>query len=599
MYILHLIKSIFKILDERQKFKLIILLIFFLFSALVQIVGVASIAPFITILSNQELIHKNEFLSFFYQLFGADNNHQFIVGFALASLLMIFLSNAISAVTLWMLLRFSVNIGGELQKRLYKSFLHREYIFHKTTNYTKTISVISQETPRFVYMVLQPFLLLASQLCIAVLILLGLLILNPLIALASGVLMGGSYLVTYICVKKSLVSHGKVVTERNEGVQSILSESFIGIKDIKLSSLEGKYVEAFGSLNHRGLNSAAYIVLSGDLPKFVIETISFGAILLLAVWLLLTSDSAESVISLLSIYALAGYKLLPTMQQIYKSVSSMSANGGVVTELRHEISQPTLLKAEVAGSVVDKIDSVELCNVSYRYPKASSLTLNDIKIKFNRGCLNTIAGPSGSGKSTLADVMLGLLPVSSGFINMNGQKIEGDLLLRYQRSIGYVPQSIFILDDTVIANVAFGIREEDVDVDKVVRALEQANAMEFVQRLPKGLNTGLGQDGKLLSGGQRQRIGIARTLYRDSKMLILDEPTSALDIESEYELMMLLGKLKAEVLIVVISHRPAAIKLSDTITILEHGQLLATGSYDDLKNSSRHFREMVEKGLLD
>lgn len=599
MYILHLIKSIFKILDERQKLKLIILLIFFLFSALVQIVGVASIAPFITILSNQELIHKNEFLSFFYQLFGADNNHQFIIGFALASLLMIFLSNAISAVTLWMLLRFSVNIGGELQKRLYKSFLHREYIFHKTTNYTKTISVISQETPRFVYMVLQPFLLLASQLCIAVLILLGLLILNPLIALASGVLMGGSYLVTYICVKKSLVRHGKVVTERNEGVQSILSESFIGIKDIKLSSLEGKYVEAFGSLNHRGLNSAAYIVLSGDLPKFVIETISFGAILLLAVWLLLTSDSAESVISLLSIYALAGYKLLPTMQQIYKSVSSMSANGGVVTELRHEISQPTLLKAEVAGSVVDKIDSVELCNVSYRYPKASSLTLNDIKIKFDRGCLNTIAGPSGSGKSTLADVMLGLLPVSSGFINMNGQKIEGDLLLRYQRSIGYVPQSIFILDDTVIANVAFGIREEDVDIDKVVRALEQANAMEFVQRLPKGLKTGLGQDGKLLSGGQRQRIGIARTLYRDSKMLILDEPTSALDIESEYELMMLLGKLKAEVLIIVISHRPAAIKLSDTITILEHGQLLATGSYDHLKNSSRHFREMMEKGLLD
>jgi ABC-type multidrug transport system fused ATPase/permease subunit len=195
--------------------------------------------------------------------------------------------------------------------------------------------------------------------------------------------------------------------------------------------------------------------------------------------------------------------------------------------------------------------------------------------------------------------MLGLLPYSQGRLLVNGQELNQATMADYQNSIGYVPQNIFILDDSVVANVAFGISEEHIDEARVYKALQQANAMEFVERLPQGINTPLGQDGKLLSGGQRQRIGIARTLYRNSKMLILDEPTSALDIDSEYELMMLLEQLKTEVLIIVISHRPAAIKLSDTITILDQGKLLATGSYEELKVNSVSFREMMEKGFID
>lgn len=599
MYILHIIRNIFTILDDRQRLKLSILLCFFLFSALVQIVGVASIAPFITILSNQNLIHKNEFLSFLYNFFGCESNNQFIIGFAVASLLMILFSNTISAITLWLLLKFSVLIGGDLQKKLYHNIMHREYIFHKTTNYNKSISTISQETPRFVYMVLQPFLLLVSQLCVAVIILLGLLIINPFIAFASGALIGGSYFLTYIFVKKSLVRHGRIVTERNDGVQAILSESFIGIKDIKLGSLEHRYADAFGKLNLKGLNSAAYIALSGDVPKFVIETISFGAILLLAIILLLTSDSPDGVISILSIYALAGYKLLPTMQQVYKSISSMSANGSVVSDLKYELSRAVADRPLAKGSLIDEIKSYELKDVCYQYPNVKASTLSNINLRFELGKLNTIAGPSGSGKSTLADVMLGLLPYSQGTLLVNGRELNESSMADYQNNIGYVPQNIFILDDSVVANVAFGVLEDDIDQDKVYRALQQANAMEFVERLPQGIHTQLGQDGKLLSGGQRQRIGIARTLYRNSKMLILDEPTSALDIESEYELMMLLEKLKTEVLIVVISHRPAAIKLSDTITILDQGRLLATGSYEELKASSSSFRDMMEKGFIE
>ena len=180
----------------------------------------------------------------------------------------------------------------------------------------------------------------------------------------------------------------------------------------------------------------------------------------------------------------------------------------------------------------------------------------------------------------------------------NDLSIQGELLKSYQATIGYVPQHIFILDDSVIANVAFGVDKNDIDIEQVKQALIHANAMEFVEKLPKGLETGLGQDGKLLSGGQRQRIGIARALYRNNKVLILDEPTSALDIESEHDLMSLLNQLKREVLIIVISHRPAAIKLSDKISVIADGKLIADGSYNQLYAENNYFKSMIEKGFM-
>ncbi|WP_198300738.1 ABC transporter ATP-binding protein [Cellvibrio sp. PSBB006] len=575
-----------------------LLLLFFLASAVVQIVGVASIAPFIAIVSNPEIIQNNPFLSFLYGFLGSDSNHDFIIAFALLSVVMILISNGISGLTLWMLTTYSMKVGGQLQSKLYENFLRREYIYHKVTNYTKIISSISQEVPRFIYMVMQPFLLLMSNLFVATLILLGLIFLNPVIAFFSGLIIGGSYFVTYVIIKKSLVKHGKLVTDRNSGVQSILSESFIGIKDIKLNSLEDNYSREFNKINFKGLNSSAYITLSGDLPRFVIESISFAAILLLAVFLLTSAESKDNVISLLSIYALAGYKLLPTMQQLYRSMSNMSANGSVVGELKEEISQLVQLPRTSKSEPLKSIHSLKIENITYQYPNSSKAVINEVSLFFRLGSLNTIAGASGSGKSTLADIMLGLLPACSGSIAIDNQSLSDDLIDSYQRSIGYVPQSIFILDDTVVANVAFGVPKAEIDYEKVSRALHQASAMSFVEKLPEGVETRLGQDGKRLSGGQRQRIGIARSLYRESKILILDEPTSALDIDSEFEFMSLLQVLKTEVLIIVISHRPAAIKLSDYIVMLEDGRVVADGSYELLRKDNIYFKNMMEKGFM-
>lgn len=597
MYILHVIKKSLSLLNKHQKIQLMFLLAFFLISALVQIVGAASIGPFIAILSSPEIIHTNKLLSYCYTSFNFSNDKTFIIAFAGMSLVMIIFSNAISILTLWLLMKFSIVFGEELQSRLFLNFIGRPYIYHKSENYTNSIAVISQEAPRFIYMVVQPILMLFSNLFVALLILIGLVVLNPMIAIGSAIVLGGSYLVTYIALKASLSYHGKILTIRSTKTQSILSESFIGIKDIILNSLGEKYAKLFREINMQGLKSTAFITLSGDIPKFVIETISFGAILFLAIVFLLKDQSAGTIVSTLSIYALAGYKLLPTMQQIYKSVSALSAHGSVPFSLSLQLEKPSYVKTNVNSTPLETINHIELKSIEYTYPGSNSKALHNINLKFNAGEINTIAGHSGSGKSTLTDIILGLLDPSSGYILVNEEKLEGELLDRYQKSIGYVPQSIFILDDTVVANVAFGVPKEDIDISRVMNALTLANALDFVNALPEGIHSNLGQDGKLLSGGQKQRIGIARSLYRNNQILILDEPTSALDIESEYEFIQILSKLKENVLIIVISHRPAAIKCSDTITLLDNGIVIANSSYDHLIKTNDAFKEMMQKSM--
>jgi ATP-binding cassette, subfamily B, bacterial PglK len=599
MYILSIIRSIYALLSKEQKTKMLFLQFFFAFSAIIQVVGVASIAPFIGIISNPDSINTNKILSTLYALGEFTSTNAFIIAFALLSIAMILISNVMNALTLWLQLKFSIYLGSNLQLQLYKKFINRDYLFHKSTNYNKLIAIISADAPRFIYMVLQPYLLLCSQAFVALIILTGLLFLDPVVALGSAFVIGGAYLATYWIIKKSLKYHGDIVTERYRWVQALLSETFIGIKDIKLNALENKYSKNYQELNRKGLDSSAYISLSGDLPRYAIETISFSAILFFAVYMLTNAADKTNVVSILSIYALAGYKLLPTLQQIYKSISSISANGSVVLELKSNLDVATITNNQKNVTPLKKVDVIHLESICYQYTNTATLALNNVSLSFEKGHLNTIAGPSGSGKSTLADIILGLLIPKSGSLNVDQQSQSGELLFSYQRTIGYVPQHIFILDDNVIANVAFGVDKNTVDTQAVIRALTQANAIEFVEKLPHGVNTILGQDGKLLSGGQRQRIGIARALYRNNKVLILDEPTSALDIDSEHDLMQLLNELKRDILIVVISHRPAAIKLSDRISVIADGKVIANGDYAELYANSDYFRAMIEKGFME
>lgn len=594
MYIFNVIKNILATLDGETKRKYIALQLVFFIAAFFQVVGIASIGPFISILSNPDVIHSNAILSYAYQALGFTTDLQFIIATAAGSLIMIIVSNSVAGTTIWLSFKFSVMLGSRLQQVVYRNLLFNDYIFHKTENYNRKIALVSQQIPRFVYMLVQPFLQLTSQLFIAVLIMAGLLVLDPILALIAGAIIGGSYLITYIFIRNKLSHHGSVISEKNDRVQSILSESFIGIKDVKLDSMEDKYINQFNTINVKGLKSQAFIALSGDLPKFIIESISFGAILILALVLLMTQEDIRSVVPILSIYALAGYKLLPTMQQIYKSISSLSGHGAVAGIIRKQLdSIVETPKSTSAPLQAMDIHRVELSSAIFSYDSQTAPAINNVSLRLDKGAIYSLVGHSGSGKSTLADVVLGLLKLSSGKLVVNGEALTQEKLPSFRSKLGYVAQSIFMLDDNVINNVAFGRPENEIDVERVKKALRLANAEEFVEKLPQGIYSNLGQDGKLLSGGQRQRIGIARALYKKTDLLVLDEPTSALDMESEYKLMKTLNSLKHNLIILVISHRPAAIKMSDKIILMANGSLEGVATYDEFFSKNENFKEMM------
>lgn len=598
MYIFSVISKSYLLMLKSERIKFVFLIIFFFFSALIQIFGVASIAPFTTLLTNPGIIQTNKIFATIYNHFQFTDTKLFIEVVALGSMLMMILSNAIAVLTLWLSMRFSIVIGNSLQCRLYENLLFRPYLYHKTVNHSRSIATINSQAPRFVYMILQPLLLLISNIFIGLIIFIGLLLLNPFIPLVIGLVLGGGYFLTYLLTKRLLKKHGEILTVRNVEVQKILTEGFIGIKEVTLNKLHKNFIKKYRYINLKGLNSSSILALIGDVPKFVIETIAFSAIFIGAIIALQLENNSSSIIVFLSIYAIAGYKLLPTLQQIFKSVSSLSAHGSVASELSQHLNTKVDIQYNRNLVSAEAINEVRLENINFKYPSSTDITIKNITVSFSSRMINTIAGHSGSGKTTLADILLGLIPPDTGRIIINGKAADSDMITQMQQSCGYVPQHIFILDDTVIENVAFGVDKKHIDENRIIDVLKKANAWDFVQKLPNGIHTKLGQDGKLLSGGQRQKIGIARCLYRDIKMLVLDEPTSALDIESEYDFMMLLRSLKEQLLIIIISHRPSAIKCSDVITLIENGKIEAHGSLSYLEETSPHFRSMLEKSCF-
>ena len=600
MYIVSVIRNILSILRKGYWGRYKRIQVVYLFNAIFQVAGVASIGPFISVLSNPGLIESNFLLSYFYQALAFDNHRDFVVFLAFTSLGIIVFSNAFSALSTWLTFRFTVGVGSSLQRRLYHHYLMRDYIDHKMNNYNSKISMVSQETLRFVYMLLQPFLLLISQALVALIIAVGLIILDPILALSATLVVGGSYLLMYLLIRKKVNYLGKVIFARNRMVQKIQSESYSGIKDLKLKKLEDFYKRKFDKENVRGLNAQAFIAQSGELPRYLMEAISFSAILVLAIILVVSGTEFSGVVSVLSIYALAGYKLLPTMQQMYKSVSSLSGHGDLAKTLLQELPEDDTSsdsdRRECDSG--ETVKSIELDNVSYQYPGADNFAVKDVSLSLKQGRIYSIVGPSGSGKSTVTDLLLFLLEPTSGGLKVNGEQVEFSNSSGFQGQVGYVGQSIFILDDNVIKNVAFGYDESNVDLDRVWQCLELANAAEFVRDLPHGIETNLAQDGRAISGGQKQRIGIARALYNNARILVLDEPTSALDIESEFNFMKTMESLKSDRIIFIVSHRPAAIKMSDHIILMDSGGIVQEGSLLELAEKDHHFRELMNKSSI-
>ncbi len=590
-----ILKDLFDVLTAKQRKRLITMQLFLLGISILELAGVTSIAPYIAVVMDPGLIRENDILRNLYEAYSFETDRQFLIYLGMLVLLFVLVGNIFSIIVTWVITKYSQYTGQEFAVRLYRYFLHSPYSFHVENNSSELMSKISMETNRVTFHVIYPLMKINVKLITVVLILTGLVLLDPYLAVIAATVLIGSYLLIYSMVKTMLNRNGKTITRENARRFMAMNEGFGGIKELKLLGKESYYTNILEKASFSLANVTSKNLVISLVPRYLLEVLAFGGILSIVLYLLFKSGDINTVIPLLSLYALAGFKLLPAFQQIYGGMANLrggiNAFEGVKEDLENAKKTEMLMRSQSSGLI--NSGDIELERICKTYKGAEKPLFSDLSLSIKENTTVGIAGSSGAGKTTLVDIILGLVKVDSGRLSVDGVEIKDENIRAWQRQLGYVPQSIFLSDSSIASNIAFGVDANEIDYNKLDEVLKMAKLDDFVNLLPAKLNTVVGERGAQLSGGQRQRIGIARALYNDARVLVLDEATSALDGIMESEVMEAITGLHQLKTVIIVAHRLTTLKNCDTIFFLENGELIEQGTYDHLLKNNQTFLKMA------
>lgn len=579
---------------EKKNAALLLLMIFVM--AVLDVLGIASIFPFMAVLADPSLIKNNTYLSWIYVRLGFATRHDFLIFLGLASFILLVISIAFKAVGTYLQLRFALMREYSLGKRLIERYLRQPYSWFLNRQSNDMGKTILSEMNIVVQHAILPMIVIIAQSAVVLLILAMLFALKPLLALVVGSTLAIVYGVIIKVVANKLTRIGYERIKENQRRFIATGEAFSAVKEIKISGLEDVYIERFGTSAMRYADYQASALIISALPRYALEAVAFGGMLLLLLYLLIDGGGLATALPIISLYAFAGYRLMPALQQIYSNIALLKFAGPALDKLHSDLVKlalPNQFKDDATKMTIS--ERLELKNISFTYPDANKLALSNISM--NIPVLSTVGlvGSSGSGKSTTIDIIAGLLNPEIGIMEVDGVVIEPHNCRNWQRSIGYVPQQIYLSDDTIAANIAFGIDPDKVDLVALEQAARIANLHDFINSdLPDGYMTKVGERGVRLSGGQRQRIGIARAVYHQPLILILDEATSALDNLNERAVMDAVNNLSHKITIIIVAHRLSTVRQCDKLYLFEGGQVSAVGTYDELVSKNALFKKMAK-----
>jgi ATP-binding cassette, subfamily B, bacterial PglK len=596
---LTVIRKLFDLLDRRDRLQLYVLLVVLLVVAVVEMAGIASIMPFMAVVTNPDVIHSNRWLNAVYTRLGFQSDTAFLTFTGLLVLVLLVFSNAVKALSIWLTLRYHNKLNYTIARRLLARYMARPYAFFLNRNTAELGKNILGEVRTVISGVLSPGTDIISSALVCLAILTLLIVVDPLVALGIAVVLGGSYATVYLLARRKLSKIGEEQVQLNAERFKSAGEGLSGIKDLKVLGRETTFLQRFAVVARRHARNNVVAGVISQLPRFALELIAFGGILLVVLHLIGRGQAAVEMVPLLALYAFAGYRLMPALQKLFSAVTNLRfsvaaldvVHADLVRTRDERVDPEAQLAAATQAAPLPFEQRLELRDLSFRYEGAEEPSLRGLSLVIRPNTSVGLVGPTGCGKTTTVDLILGLLAPSGGQILVDGVEVAGENVAGWQKNLGYVPQHIYISDDTIARNIAFGVPDEQIDMDAVRKAAQIANLAEFVEtELPQGYETGIGERGVRLSGGQRQRIGIARALYRDPAVLVLDEATSALDGITEESVMDAVRTLLKKKTIIMIAHRLTTVKECDVIYQLDHGSILAKGSYDQLMAESRWFR---------
>ena len=586
-------KLIFLLTPSEQR-RAGLLLIMILVMALIDTIGVASILPFMAVLTNPDIIETNLILKKMYQtsnIFGVESSQQFIFALGILVFVTLVISLIFKAITTYVQVKFIQMREYSLGKRLIQGYLHQPYSWFLNRNSAELGKNILSEVTLVIGAGLRPLIELIAKGLVAIALICLLVIADPKLALIVGLSVGGAYGIIFFIIRHYLNIIGKVRLKSNELRFKSVSEAFGASKEVKIGGLEKKYIQKFSDPAQIYAKTQASSQAINLIPRFFLEAMAFGGILLIILYMMAQSGNFNNSLPIISLYVFAGYRLMPAVQQIYVSFARLTFISPSLDKLYNDIknlSIPNIDKDQ--GTLLIKNDVI-LKNIFYNYPNSSRTVLKNISLKISAKSSVGLVGTTGSGKTTTVDIILGLLEAQKGTLEVDGKIIDKQNCRSWQRSIGYVPQHIYLSDDTVAANIAFGVEPIDISQDAVEKASKIANLHEFVvNELDNKYQTTIGERGIRLSGGQRQRIGIARALYHNPQVLILDEATSALDNKTEKAVMDAVNNLSKDITIILIAHRLSTVKKCDKIILLENGEIKNQGKFEELIKVNENFR---------
>ncbi len=588
------IGKILSLLDRRTHKQLVGLFFLMLVGAVLEMIGLGLFLPILQVVSKPEGLSTTPIIKDIYAMTAPDDPQRFFLIVTTSLFVFYIVKNTFLGFMIYIQNRFVMTKQAAFSRDLMETYLRRPYLFYLSHNSAEILRNINDSGGKVFFLGLLPMLTIALEFLLAAGTVTMLVIIEPWATITVGLVLGLSGIAFFNLLQRRIVSWGKTVEFLNAEIIKWVHQSIGPIKQIMVSGREFYFRDRFAQANFTRARARALVVTSSYLPRLFIEVVIILSMLLVTCVIIWRGQTLQDVVPVLGIFAVGAFRLVPSASRIVTCVLQLKEGvaplNSIYDDFMDRSEQRSITREGVSLPFTGKLAFEQ---VSFHYPAAKAPSINDISLEIQRGDAVGFVGPSGAGKTTAVDIILGLIAPTSGRMTIDGIDVRGNIR-SWQDRIGFVPQSIYLIDDTLRRNIALGVPDDEIDEQAIRSALGLAQLDTVLSDLTDGLDTLVGENGIRLSGGQRQRIGIARALYHNPDVLVLDEATSSMDAETEHEISNAIGVLAGIKTIIIIAHRMSTVKQCRNLFFLKHGRLVDTGTFEQLSSRNRDFQRMIE-----